>query len=89
MLRGIAVEPEQIAQAGGGADVVGRAFGAAVAKYLPQPVVVKVSDAFGNGVGGVTVTFSPAAGSVSPTTAQTSTAGAAQTMLYRPYPVSH
>lgn len=27
-------------QAGGGADVVGRAFGAAVAKYLPQPVVV-------------------------------------------------
>ena len=56
---------------------------------LPQPVVVKVSDAFGNGVGGVTVTFSPAAGSVSPTTAQTSTAGAAQTMLCRPYPVSH
>jgi tripartite-type tricarboxylate transporter receptor subunit TctC len=27
-------------QAGGGADVVGRAFAASVAKYLPQPVVV-------------------------------------------------
>jgi tripartite-type tricarboxylate transporter receptor subunit TctC len=27
-------------QAGGGADVVGRAFGAAVAKHLPQPIVV-------------------------------------------------
>ncbi|CAN7706932.1 tripartite tricarboxylate transporter substrate binding protein [Pseudorhodoferax sp. LjRoot39] len=27
-------------QAGGGADVVGRAFGAAVARHLPQPVVV-------------------------------------------------
>ena len=27
-------------QAGGGADVVGRSFGAAVAKFLPQPLVV-------------------------------------------------
>ncbi|WP_326539601.1 tripartite tricarboxylate transporter substrate binding protein [Pseudorhodoferax sp.] len=27
-------------QAGGGADVVGRAFGAAVARHLPQPIVV-------------------------------------------------
>jgi hypothetical protein len=48
---------------------------------LSAPIVVKVSDNFGNGIAGVTVSFTPAAtnGTANPTSAVTTAGGTAQT----------
>lgn len=53
---------------------------AEIGKQLPQPVAVVAKDAYGNVVAGVSVSFKPSAGSVSPTTAQTDANGRAQTV---------
>ncbi len=52
-----------------------------VAQSLPQPVVVKVSDAFGNGVSGAAVSFTTAApgGQATPAQATTGASGQAST----------
>ena len=61
--------------------VSGAGQSAAGATTLANPVVVKATDAFGNGVAGVTVNFAPAAGSgsVVPTSVVTGASGNAQT----------
>ena len=61
--------------------VSGAGQSAAGAATLASPVVVRATDAFGNGVAGVTVNFAPAAGSgsVVPTSVVTGTSGNAQT----------
>jgi len=49
---------------------------------FPNPIVVKVSDVFGNGVGGVTVTFTPASGTGTaspPSATSAASTGLAQT----------
>ena len=60
---------------GGGQSAVG-------ATAVPNPIVVRVSDAFGNPVPGATVAFAPAAasGSVSPSSGVTNAAGEVQTV---------
>jgi hypothetical protein len=60
---------------GGGQSAAGGAV-------LPAPIVVKVTDAFGNAIPGITVNFAPAAasGSVAPTSASTGANGTAQTI---------
>jgi hypothetical protein len=59
---------------GGGQSAAGGAT-------LASPIVVRATDNFGNGIAGVTVTFTPVAGngSVTPTSAVTSAAGTTQT----------
>jgi hypothetical protein len=51
------------------------------AAALAAPIVVKVSDNFGNGIAGVTVSFTPASnnGTANPTSAVTAAGGTAQT----------
>jgi hypothetical protein len=46
---------------------------------LSAPIVAKATDTYGNGISGITLTFTPVTGSVSPTTAVTTTSGTAQT----------
>lgn len=52
------------------------------ASTLANPIIVRVTDDFDNGIGGVTVNFAPTAGhgSVNPVSAVTTTAGSAQTL---------
>jgi hypothetical protein len=63
-----------ILMSGGGQSAAGGAT-------LAAPIVVKVSDNFGNGIAGVTVSFTPAAtnGTANPTSAVTTAGGTAQT----------
>ena len=51
---------------------------------LPQPIVVKLKDQYSNGVPGLPVTFSAAAGSFSPNPAYTSATGTATTSYTLP-----
>lgn len=61
--------------------VSGGGQSAAGSSALANPIVVKVTDAFGNGIAGKSLTFTPTAGSgtATPTTAVTTAGGLAQT----------
>ncbi|HEU4566279.1 MAG TPA: Ig-like domain-containing protein [Gemmatimonadaceae bacterium] len=57
--------------------VSGDAQSATVATTLPQPIVVRVTDAYDNALSGITVDFSTAAGSIAPASAVTDASGLA------------
>jgi hypothetical protein len=61
--------------------VSGGGQSAAAGAVLPNAIIVKVSDSFGNGIAGVTVNFAPVAGSgsVNPASGVSGTSGTVQT----------
>ncbi len=61
------------------AKVTGDGQVAAPGEQLPDPLTVRLTDRFGNGIAGVTVEWSASSGSVSPTQSTTGADGAAQT----------